>query len=115
MPRTVITVTNLDPQKSVGLTLEDADAMNGMMFVNDGTSALVVKNDGAMDPVQVTIVAVPDEAGRAVNYVKTVDAGTTEVFGYYLPAWWNQTAQNFGYIYVDFDDDTDIKVGVINF
>jgi hypothetical protein len=115
MPRTVITVTNLDPQQSVGLTLEDADAMNGMMFVNDGTSALVVKNDGAMDPVQVTIVAVPDEAGRAVDYEEDVEAGTIGIFGPYLPAWWNQTTQNFGYIYVDFDDDTDISVGVINF
>jgi hypothetical protein len=115
MARTVITISDINPQESVGLTFEDADAMNGMMFLNDGTCLLVVKNDSAMDAVEVTIVAVPDEAGRAVDYVKEVAAGDTEVFGVYLPAWWNQTFTNSGYVYVDFDVDTDVKVGVINF
>lgn len=115
MARTVITPTNVDPQESSTLTLDPADAMNGMMFVNDGTCLLVVVNASAMDPVEVTIVAVPDEAGRAVDYVKSVAAETTEVFGPYLPAWWNQTFTDSGFIYVDFDVDTDVTVGVINY
>jgi hypothetical protein len=115
MPRTVIEGTNVDPQESVTLTYADADAMNGMMFSNDGSCVLVVRNEGAMGSIQVTIVAVPDEAGRAVDYVEDVAAGEEEIFGPLRQAWWNQTVGNSGFIYVDFDDDTDVKVGVINF
>lgn len=115
MARTVITPITVDPQESVELVFEDADAMNGMMFVNDGTCVLIVRNEAMMGEVEITIVAVPDEAGRAVNYVKTVAAGGSEVFGPYLPAWWNQTFTNSGYVYVDLDDDTDIKVAVVNY
>ena len=115
MPRTVIEGTNVDPQESVTLNFADADAMNGMMFLNDGSSVLVVRNENDMDDVEVTIVAVPDEAGRAVDYVETVEAGDEQIFGPLRPAWWNQTVGNVGFVYVDFDDDTDISVGVINF
>lgn len=115
MPRTVIEETNVVPQQSIALTLADADQMNGMMFVNDGYCVLVVRNEGMMGNIEVTIVAVPDEAGRAVNYVEDVAAGTERIFGPFRPAWWNQTTGNVGYVYVDFDDDTDVKVGVINY
>tara|TARA_Y100000114_G_C11738002_1_gene317318 strand:- start:883 stop:1230 length:348 start_codon:yes stop_codon:yes gene_type:complete len=115
MPRTVIEGTNVDPQGSVTLNFADADAPNGMMFLNDGSCVLVVRNEKDMDDVQVTIVAVPDEAGRAVDYVETVEAGDEQIFGFFRPAWWNQTVGNVGFVYVDLDDDTDISVGVINF
>lgn len=114
MPRTVIDATNVEPQESIALTLAAADAMNGMMFLNDGSCTLVVRN-AAVGAKQVTIVAVPDEAGRAVNYVKSVTAGTTEIFGPFRQAWWNQTTGNLGYVYVNFDDATSVTVGVINF
>lgn len=115
MPRTVITPTNVDPQESETLTLEDADAMNGMMFVNDGSSVLIVKNDDAMLTPTVTIVAVPDEAGRSVNYAKAVAVESTEVFGPFRQAWWNQTTTNLGYVYVNFSDDTNVSVGLLNY
>lgn len=115
MPRTVIATSNVVPQQSAALALQAVDAANGMMFVNDGTCVLVVSN-GSEEPVKVTIVAVPDEAGRAVDYEEIVAPLSIRTFGYYLPAWWNQTTQNLGFVYVDFDyADPNIAVGVLNF
>lgn len=115
MPRTVITATNVVYQESTTLTLEAADSANGMMFVNDGSSVLIVKNDdGALTPT-VTIVAVPDDAGRAVNYTQVMAITSTQVFGPFRNAWWNQTIGNAGFVYVNFTDDTNVSVGIINY
>jgi hypothetical protein len=118
MAREIIEITNVVAQKSVGFLPDFFNITDGMMFMNDGSCLLFVHNAGD-EPVQVTIIAVPDEAGRAVNYVKVIPNEDMEIFGPFLPSWWNQSYLNSGYIYVDFawpgTPGDDVYVGVINY
>lgn len=114
MARTVIPLTTVTPQLSVILPATNADAMNGMMFLNDGSSILQVTN-GSMSDKTVTVISVPDEAGRTGNLAQVMAAGTTYIFGPFRQAWWNQTTGDVGYVYVNFSDATSVTCRVINF
>jgi hypothetical protein len=116
MARTAIEITQIKPQESILVATQAADPTNGMMFINDGSTVLVVRNTGG-DTRTVTIVAVPDEAGRAVNYVATVGDGETKAFGVFRQAWWNQSGVDEGKVYVNFsaDSDANLVVQCINY
>lgn len=112
MPRTSIAVQSVPFQKSSAITYTAADSTNGMMFDNDGYTVLLVKNGGA-SPINVTIRAVTDEAGRSVDEVRSVANGTDAVFGPYRPAWWNQRSTDLGKVYVDFSASASVNVAAL--
>lgn len=112
MARTAIAITEVGNQGSKNpITYTAGDAANDHAFENTGREVLLVKN-GATD-VQVTVHAVPDEAGREVDIVATVSANTEALFGPFKPAWWNQrSGVDQGKIQVDIDDDTNVELAV---
>ena len=109
MARTSIPVTTVAFQGGTALSYTAADSTNGMMFTNTGDTILVVKNASA-SPVNVTVQAVPDEAGRSVNYVQAVEAGAEAVIGPLRPKWWNQQSTDIGKVYVDFSTSASVSV-----
>ncbi len=109
MARTAIEITTVVPQESIDLPLQEVDVDNGMMFLNDGSTLLLVTNAGGATRT-VTIVAVPDEAGRSVNYVANVADGDTIMFGPFRQAWWNQEGTDVGKVYVNFSAGSDANL-----
>jgi hypothetical protein len=114
MPKTPLQLITVVPQQSVAFTTVLVDIANGMMFLNDGSSLIYISNPGA-GPCVVTILAVPDEAGRTgteptvgqpatlpTGYAVEVAAGATRIFGPFRQAWWNQTLVDVGYVYITF-------------
>lgn len=107
MPRTAITVVDAD----YGLNLmaeTAADQANGMSFVNDGRMVLVVSNEDA-SAKQVTLAVNPDAYGRDVTEQLSVPAGRVAMTSFLPPDVYNQAGS---VVHVDFDADTDVKVGV---
>lgn len=113
MARKIIVPTQVSPQKGVALPFVTADAANGMMFLNNGATLLLVRNSSDMVATVVTIVAVPDEAGRAVDYQQTVPTNRTAQFGPFKQSWWNQTFTDSGYVYFDVTSDVSVRVSAI--
>ncbi len=113
MPRKIIVPTKVNPQKGIRTPFVAADAANGMEFFNNGSTLLLVRNrDNAIETV-VTIFAVPDEAGRAVNYTQAVTPNTTGLFGPYKQSWWNQTFVDSGYVWFSVSSDVNVSVSAI--
>lgn len=112
MPRTSIPITVNAFQQGTELAYSAADSTNGMMFDNDGFTILVVKNASGSS-VNVTINAVTDEAGRSVNYVRSVSAGKEAVIGPFRPGWWNQRTADIGKVYVDFSASASVSVAAL--
>lgn len=99
------------------LTLTAADSVNGMMFVNDGRTILVVLNNDVSSKT-VTIVSVPDENGRTGDIVLTVPAAVGGFPGVaitdQLPtALFTQQATDPGNVYVTFSAATSVKVAAV--
>lgn len=110
MPKTQIPLQSVIPQQSILFTSMVVDTVNGMMFLNDGSSLLYVNNPAAVGGVlcTVTVQSVPDEAGRTGNvaydagYRIDVNPGEVRLFGPFRQAWWNQTAIDVGFVYLTF-------------
>lgn len=113
MPRKIIVPTQVSAQKGVRLPFVAADAVNGMMFFNNGSTLLLVRNRNEDIDVNVTIIAVPDEAGRAVDYPQTIQPLGTGLFGPYKQSWWNQTFVESGYIWFDVSTALNVSVSAI--
>ena len=110
MPRTEITVQTVGKNSNAELTFAAMDQSNGMMFINDGKTVLVVKNDDA-SPHELTVVSTGDPVyGRTGDIVKSVLAGDLEIVGALPQAGWNQTSTNVGKVHVDVDGDTSMLV-----
>ncbi|GAB6171994.1 hypothetical protein JCM15765_14720 [Paradesulfitobacterium aromaticivorans] len=101
MPRTSIPVQTVPFQGGAAITYAAADTVNGNVFTNDSDTVLIVKNAGA-GAITVTVTAVPDEAGRSVNLVHTVNATSDAVIGPLRTGWWNQRGADLGKVYIDF-------------
>lgn len=98
MPRTSIAVQSVPFQGAAGVTYAAADVTNGNMYDNDGGTVLIVK--AGAGAVTVTVTAVPDEAGRAVDLVQAVAANTDAIIGPLRTGWWNQSGTDLGKVYV---------------
>lgn len=112
MARTSIPITTVGFQQGTQLSYTSADSANGMMFDNAGDTVLIVKNASGAS-INVTINAVADEAGRSVNYVQAVAAGTEAIIAPLRPAWWNQRSADIGKVYVDFSASTSVNVAAL--
>lgn len=115
MPRTSIAIQSIPYQKGATITLSSADATNGMMVNNNGELLIYVRNAGGTT-VNVTIVSVPDQAGRTGDFVVGLAPGAFATFGPFEPAWWNQTSgADLGKIYVNFASGTSMTVGAAQY
>jgi hypothetical protein len=99
------------------VTLTAADSANGMMFLNDGKTVLVVVNNDVAAKT-VTIVSVPDENGRTGDIVLVVPAAAGGFPGIaitdQLPtALFTQQSTDAGNVYVSFSASTNLKVAAI--
>jgi len=99
------------------VTLTAADSVNGMMFLNDGKTVLVVINNDVAAKT-VTIVSVPDENGRTGDIVLVVPAAVGGFPGIaitdQLPtALFTQQSTDAGNVYVTFSAATNLKVAAI--
>lgn len=133
---TIIPIQNVAPQESIAYTTQQADLVNGNMFLNDGTSLLQVFNGCTGGrTATVTVYSVPDEAARtgtgasgiaypnlSIGWQAVVQPsvkGTASIFGSYRQAWWNQTMANVGYVYLGVSissvGSTGVYIGVINY
>lgn len=110
--RTSIPIQTVPFQKGAAIVYNAVDSGNGMMFENDGNTVLIVQNNGG-SPVNVTVRAVPDEAGRSVDHVQAVGAGQVAILGPFRQRWWNQTAQDMGKVYVDFSASASVSVAAL--
>lgn len=110
MPRTVIALQDIPSEGHIGsITMSAADAANNHELANNGKVLLLVEN-GDASPHSITIVSVPDFAGRIQDIVQAVAAGDLAIFGPFKPAWWNQAA---GLLHVDIDVDTSVTLAAL--
>jgi hypothetical protein len=99
------------------VTLTAADSANGMMFLNDGKTVLVVINNDVAAKT-VTVVSVPDENGRTGDIVLVVPAAVGGFPGIaitdQLPtALFTQQSTDAGNVYVSFSAATNLKVAAV--
>jgi hypothetical protein len=99
------------------VTLTAADSANGMMFLNDGKTVLVVINNDVAAKT-VTVVSVPDENGRTGDIVLVVPAAAGGFPGIaitdQLPtALFTQQSTDAGNVYVSFSAATNLKVAAV--
>lgn len=111
MPRTALTVQSLGLNGQLNATMTAADATNGMAFVNDGQTVLVVRNTDASAKT-VTVKSVPDEWGRSGDVTCVVAASGVGILGPFTPAIFNQSD---GTINVDFSASTGVTVAASKF
>jgi len=76
--RTDIPIQQL-PAEGAALTWTTVNITDGMEFLNDGSTILVVRNPDAANALNVTVVSVACSHGRVSNIVKAV-ALTTLVY-----------------------------------
>lgn len=109
MARTAIT-----PQAAGGaVTFGAADATNGMRFVNDGKTVLIVKNASAA-AITVTVRSVPCSHGRLGDLIVTVPATTGEaVIGPFAKDLFDQQSTDLGNVYVDFSASASVTVAAV--
>ena len=89
-----------------------------MFFVNDGYTILFVCTGAAAVTGNITIKAVPDNAGRAVDIVSGAPAplipilvNQTRAFGPFRPIWWNSG----GVVNLTFSNADNITVSAVSF
>jgi hypothetical protein len=128
----IIPITTLVPQQSVAPTpylITAATYPFQMMFLNNGSCQLYVDNfntPGSTISCTVTILAVPDQAGRTGTTVTPTGYSTVlapysrQYFGPFRQSWWNQTTADVGYVYLTFsassgDTLSNVATYVINF
>lgn len=115
MPRTDIARTAVPREDAVAPNLQAADAANGMKYRNSGREALLIRNSDAAAHT-VTVVSVPDEAGRTGDLVVNVPAGEIRIVDQLEPRWWNQrSGEDTGAVQVDFSAPTGMEVAVLTF
>jgi hypothetical protein len=105
MPRTAIPVTDIGFQAGIAnVSFAAADFTNGNKYQNDGGDVVLLVKNTTAGPINVTVRAVADEAGRSVDKVLAVPATTgIMVAGPFRQAWWNQrTAPDVGAVGVDY-------------
>lgn len=113
MARTQIALTSVASAKEGAITFTAADAANGMYFVNDGRTVLIVKNADAATHTA-TVRSVPDPYGRTGDIAAATAAGATNVVGLLPTGLFNQTAAgSLGEVNVDFDASTSVTVAAI--
>jgi hypothetical protein len=110
-PRLTLTPQLIVANGGAVLTMVAADAADGMKFVNNGRTELVIENGDAADKT-VTITSVPCSHGRLGDVVVTATAGKTTIIGPLDPSLFNQTSgADMGSVYFSISDATSVTVG----
>lgn len=113
MPRTAIAIQEIPFLGSGAISFAAADAVNGMLFPNDGKTVLLVKNGGA-SAITLTVVSVADEYGRSGDIAPPVAAGEERIVGPLRPALFNQrSGADAGKVYVNFSSGTSVTVAAL--
>lgn len=113
MPRIDIARTAVPAESAVAPNLQAADAANGMKFTNSGRESLLIRNTDASAHT-VTVVSVPDEAGRTGDLAVNVPAGEIRIVDKLQPRWWNQrSGEDATTVQVDFSAATGMEVAVL--
>jgi hypothetical protein len=110
MARTAITPQIIVRDQNAAVTFVAADAVNGMTFVNDGNTELLVNNGGG-SPCTVTVHSVADPFGRTGDLTPAVAAAALEAFPVLDPVLFNQPGSS--QVNVDFSEGTSVTVAVI--
>ena len=118
MPRTLLATQDIPFEGNAALTFNAADQANGMKFVADGRTALIVKN-GSGATRTVTLTDVADTKGRRAPSSKTsisVAAGAERWIGPLPSEGWTQpTGNDQGTVLVDIDSATSVTIAVPRF
>lgn len=112
MARTEIFEVNLPFQGNVDIFSNEVavDAVNGNMIANDGKDSILISNGSGGD-LDITIVAVPDESGRAEDMEITLPNNGVVNIGPLDPRFWNQkTGSDAGKVYLDFSTGTNVTI-----
>lgn len=114
MARTALAVTTLAHEGALNpVPFVAVDNVNGNKFVNGGRETLLVRNASAGN-VTVTVISVPDQAGRTGDLSVIVAAGNIAALDFLEPQWWNQrAAPDKGSVQVDFSVGASIQAAVL--
>lgn len=118
MARTTIPTQEIAFEANAAITYNAADQANGMKFVADGRTVLVVKNTSGSGRT-ITITDVPDSNGRlAPSAKKSISVATaTERWIGPLPfeGWAQGSGADQGTVQVDVDNGTGVTIGCVRF
>lgn len=89
-----------------------AAAAAGNMFLNYGNTSVRVKN-GSGAGITVTVVSVADPYGRTGDQVIALAAGAECEIGHLVPALWNQTSGDVGYVHISFSAVASVTIAVV--
>lgn len=113
MARKNLTIQDLGLFGAATPSLVTLTAADDVMFVNDGNTILLVDN-GSATVINPTIVSVSDQFNRTGDITLAVNATSRGIFGPFTPAGFNQkTGTDIGKIFVNFDEDSNVKVVAI--
>lgn len=111
MARIAIPINDIPPNGGGlnELVFVAADQVAGHEFVNDGYTALVVKNGHTGSQI-ITVTSVPDTFGRTKDTVLTVPTLKMGAAGPFLQGIWNQAGAK---VFVDVTDDTLVELACL--
>lgn len=110
MARTQLAVQTIVKNTGAPITFVAADNANGMYFINDGNTELLVVNGGG-SACTVTVHSVSDPFGRTGDLTPSVPASASESFPALDPLLWNQPGSSE--VNVDFSEGTSVTVAAI--
>ena len=117
MARTQIPVQTIagNGGSDVDVAFTAGDDANEMYFLNTGRELLLIRTGTGAVGIT-TIDSVEDENGRTGDKAITVAASKIAAAGPFPPKLFNQRASaDFGRVFVDIDDDTDLEYAVVSF
>jgi hypothetical protein len=113
MSRTAIAVQTIPDNSGAAVTFAAADSGNGMLFPNNGRTALKVKNASG-SPITVTVHSVACSHGRTGDLAPSVAAGAEWESPKLDPTLFNQLGADLGSVYVDFSASTSVTVAAVS-
>ena len=115
MPRTAVPLQKIPRNGAISdIAWTAADAVNGHEFRNNGKVLLLAKNTDVSSKT-VTVVSVPDEAGRTGDLVINVPATNgIAIAGPFRPVWWNRREAGLtGLVHVDVANATGLSLACV--
>ena len=112
MARTQIPVQTITKNTAAAAAFMDADGSNGMYFVNDGKTELLVQNGGGSS-CTVTVHSVADPYGRTGDLTPAVAAGALLSVPEMDAILFNQQLGGASVVEIDFSEATSVTVAAI--